>query len=53
MKNPIIFKKLASQKSICNYLKIFQNLQHFKFDALPSQNTLSGWQMELPLVKIA
>ena len=31
----------------------FQNLYHFKFDALPSQKTLLGWQMELSLVKIA
>ena len=30
----------------------FQNLWHFKFDALPSQKSLSGWQMELSLEQI-
>ena len=53
MKNPIFFKKLATQKLMCNYLNIFKTKQHFKFDALPSQKTLSDWQMEFSLDKVA
>ena len=31
----------------------FQNLIGLKFDALPSQKTLSGWKMELTLDIVA
>ena len=53
MKNPTSSEKLVSQKSMCNYLKIFKTLFHFKFDALVSQKYLSGPQMELLLSKMA
>ena len=48
-----IFQEIGIPEIHVQLFENFQILQHFKFDALPSQKTLSGWQMELSLVKIA
>ena len=47
-----IFQEIGIPKIPVQLFENFQNLWHFKFDALPAQKTLSGWQMELTLVKI-
>ena len=47
-----IFQEIDIPEIHVRLFENFQNLQHFKFDVLPSQKTLSGWQMELPLVKM-
>ena len=53
MKNPIFFKKLTSEKSMCNYLKIFKIYSTSSLIPCLHKKTLSGWEMELSLVKIA
>ena len=42
MKNPTSSEKLASQKSMCNYLKIFRFSQLFKLDAVALEWLANG-----------
>lgn len=45
MENPIVSKKLASQKPMCDYLKNLKAWLHFKFHVLASQKYVSGLQL--------
>ena len=47
-----IFQEIGIPKIHVQLFENFQNLWHFKFDPLPVQKNLSGWQMELTLVEI-
>ena len=51
--NPVLSKKLTSQKLMCKHLKIFKILYHFRFDTVASQKYLGSLQVELLLGKMA
>ena len=48
-----IFQEIVIQEIHVQLFENFENLHHFKFDALPSRKTLSSWQIKLSLVKIS
>ena len=50
---PYFFQEFGIPEIHARLTEKFENLQHFKLDALPSQKTMSGSQMELSLAKIA
>ena len=50
---PYVFQEIDIPEINMCLFGNFQNLYHFKLDALPSHKTSSGWQMELSLEKVA
>ena len=48
-----IFQEIDIPKIHVQQFENFQNIIGLKFDALPSQKTLSGWKMELTLDRVA